>query len=90
MADAMQGAAPAWKDPMPPGFSWPAGYRAAAVFTFDMDAESVILVDHPESAGWPDVMSHQAYGPRTGGKSKVSGSLRGSVHAGLDFWRAIS
>jgi len=67
MADAMQGGAPAWKEPMPPGFSWPAGYRAAAVFTFDMDAESVILIDHPESAGWPDVMSHQAYGPRTGG-----------------------
>ncbi len=30
------------------------------------------------------------YGPRTGGKSKVSGSLRGSIHAGLDFWQAIS
>lgn len=58
---------PAWKRPMPPGFSWPAGYRAAAVFTFDMDAESAILFEHPESARWLDVMSHQAYGPRTGG-----------------------
>jgi peptidoglycan/xylan/chitin deacetylase (PgdA/CDA1 family) len=51
---------------MPPGFAWPAGYRAAACFTFDMDAESPILFEHPEAAGWLDVMSHQAYGPRTG------------------------
>jgi peptidoglycan/xylan/chitin deacetylase (PgdA/CDA1 family) len=58
---------PAWKEPMPPGFSWPGGYRAAAVFSFDMDAESAILFEHPESATWLDVMSHQAYGPRTGG-----------------------
>jgi peptidoglycan/xylan/chitin deacetylase (PgdA/CDA1 family) len=57
---------PAWKRPMPPGFGWPADYRAAAVFSFDMDAESAILFEHPESAGWLDVMSHQAYGPRTG------------------------
>jgi peptidoglycan/xylan/chitin deacetylase (PgdA/CDA1 family) len=47
------------------GFSWPAGYRAAAAFTFDLDAESGILFDHPETAGYLDVMSHQAYGPRT-------------------------
>jgi peptidoglycan/xylan/chitin deacetylase (PgdA/CDA1 family) len=56
-----------WRIPMPPGFSWPQGKRAAACFTFDMDAESAILFDHPESAAWLDVMSHQAYGPRTGG-----------------------
>lgn len=47
------------------GFSWPSGYRAAAAFTFDLDAESGILSDHPETAGYLDVMSHQAYGPRT-------------------------
>ena len=51
---------------MPPGFSWPPGYRAAAVFSFDVDAESAILFEHPETAGWLDVMTHQAYGPRTG------------------------
>lgn len=51
---------------LPPGFRWPDGIRAAACFTFDVDAESAILVDHPEAAGWLDVMSHQAYGPRTG------------------------
>jgi len=55
-----------WRSPTPPGFSWPQGKRAAACFTFDLDAESPILFDHPESAGWLDVMSHQAYGPRTG------------------------
>ena len=58
---------PAWRNPTPPGFSWPEGVRAAACFTFDVDAESAILFDHPASAAWLDVMSHQAYGPRTGG-----------------------
>ena len=51
---------------MPPGYRWPEGIRAAACFTFDVDAESPILFEHPEAAGWLDVMSHQAYGPRTG------------------------
>src|SRR6185436_8390740 len=54
-----------WRSIDPPGFAWPAGVRAAACFTFDVDAESAILIDHPEAAGWLDVMSHQAYGPRT-------------------------
>jgi peptidoglycan-N-acetylglucosamine deacetylase len=48
------------------GFSWPDGVRAAACFTFDVDAESAILFEHPEAATWLDVMSHQAFGPRTG------------------------
>ena len=55
-----------WWSPMPPGFRWPDGVRAAACFTFDVDAESPILFEHPEAADWLDVMSHQAYGPRTG------------------------
>lgn len=42
------------------------------------------------AAGW-NVAEHDiAYGSRTGGKSKVSGSLRGSFFAVLDFWRVIS
>ena len=41
-------------------------------------------------AGWRVVERDVAYGPRTGGKSKVSGSPRGSVVAALDFWRVIS
>jgi peptidoglycan/xylan/chitin deacetylase (PgdA/CDA1 family) len=48
------------------GFSWPAGFRAAACFTFDVDAESAILASDPTAAGRRSVMSHQAYGPRTG------------------------
>ncbi|HLY15139.1 MAG TPA: polysaccharide deacetylase [Candidatus Limnocylindrales bacterium] len=47
-------------------FSWPAGSRAAACFTFDVDAESAILAAEPASAARRSVMSHQAYGPRTG------------------------
>lgn len=56
-----------WHSPMPAGFRWPDGVRAAACFTFDLDAESPILFEHPEAADWLDVMTHQAYGPRTGG-----------------------
>ncbi|MBI2777724.1 MAG: polysaccharide deacetylase [Chloroflexi bacterium] len=55
----------AWRPTLPPGFRWPDGIRAAACFTFDLDAESGILFEHPEAAAWLDVMSHQAYGPRT-------------------------
>jgi peptidoglycan/xylan/chitin deacetylase (PgdA/CDA1 family) len=55
-----------WRQPIPPGFRWPAGLRAAACLTFDVDAESPILFKHPETAAWLDVMSHQAYGARTG------------------------
>ena len=53
-------------DSKPGIFAWPAGYRAATAFTFDLDAESAILVDAPEAAGRLSVMTHQAYGPRTG------------------------
>ncbi len=42
------------------------------------------------AAGWHIVERDVDYGPRTGGKSKVSGSLRGSVTAAVDFWRVIS
>jgi peptidoglycan/xylan/chitin deacetylase (PgdA/CDA1 family) len=50
---------------LPEGFRWPDGVRAAACFTFDVDAEAVMLADHPETASQLDVMSHQEYGPRT-------------------------
>jgi len=41
-------------------------------------------------AGWRVVETDVSYGPRPGGESKVSGSLRGSFFAALDFWRVIS
>jgi peptidoglycan/xylan/chitin deacetylase (PgdA/CDA1 family) len=56
----------ATRDSLPPGFRWPDGIRAAALFTFDMDAEAVLLADHPRTATYLDVMAHQRYGPRAG------------------------
>ncbi len=48
------------------------------------------LLVRAAAAGWHVVEHDVAYGPRTGGVSKVSGSLRGSVTAAVDFWRVIS
>jgi peptidoglycan/xylan/chitin deacetylase (PgdA/CDA1 family) len=47
-------------------FTWPAGHRAAASFTFDVDAESCVLAHDPASSSRMSLMSHQAYGPRVG------------------------
>ncbi|HET8604794.1 MAG TPA: polysaccharide deacetylase [Marmoricola sp.] len=47
-------------------FSWPEGVRAAASFTFDVDAESCVLAHDPASSRRMSLMSHQAYGPRVG------------------------
>jgi len=49
-------------DPVP----WPGGRRAAAAFTFDVDAESAALAIDPTSGRRMSVMSHQAYGPLVG------------------------
>ncbi|MEO5710303.1 MAG: polysaccharide deacetylase [Nocardioidaceae bacterium] len=46
--------------------AWPEGYRAAASFSFDVDAESAVLFEQPSSASRPGVMSHQSYGPLVG------------------------
>ena len=48
------------------------------------------LLVRAAQARWRVVERDVAYGPRTGGKSKVSGSVRGSFNAALDFWRVIS
>lgn len=48
------------------------------------------LLVRAAAAGWRVAELDVRYGPRTGGKSKVSGSLRGSVIAILDFWKVIS
>jgi glycosyltransferase involved in cell wall biosynthesis len=42
------------------------------------------------AANWKVVERDVPYGVRTGGKSKVSGSLRGSITASYDFLRTIS
>ena len=49
-----------------PIFQWPKGYRAAASFTFDVDAESCVLAHDPSAVNRMSLMSHQAYGPRVG------------------------
>lgn len=43
---------------------WPVGYRAAASFTFDVDAESCVLAHDSSAANRMSLMSHQSYGPR--------------------------
>lgn len=48
------------------------------------------LLVRAAAAGWRVVELDINYGPRTGGKSKVSGSLRGSITAIQDFWKVIS
>ena len=48
------------------------------------------LLVRAAAAGWKVVEVDVDYGPRLGGKSKVSGSVRGSVIAALDFWKTIS
>ncbi len=48
------------------------------------------LLVRAAQAGWTVTERDVAYGPRTGGISKVSGSVKGSAIAALDFWRVIS
>ena len=46
--------------------AWPTGVRAAAAFTFDVDAESCVLAQDPAASRRMSLMSHQSYGPRVG------------------------
>ena len=46
--------------------TWPNGSRAAAAFTFDVDAESCVLAHDPAASSRMSLMTHQAYGPRVG------------------------
>lgn len=48
------------------------------------------LLVRAAAAGWRVVEVDVDYGARTAGKSKVSGSVRGSFTAALDFWKVIS
>jgi peptidoglycan-N-acetylglucosamine deacetylase len=49
-----------------PPVQWPNGARCAASFSFDVDAESVMLSTDPTNADRMSAISHQAYGPLTG------------------------
>jgi peptidoglycan-N-acetylglucosamine deacetylase len=50
----------------PEPVSWPAGTRAAACLTFDMDAEAAVLTADISSISRMTPMSHQSYGPLVG------------------------
>jgi glycosyltransferase involved in cell wall biosynthesis len=50
----------------------------------------VELLVRAAAAGWQVVELDIDYGPRAGGRSKVSGSVRGSAIAAVDFWKTIS
>lgn len=50
----------------------------------------VELMVRAAAAGWQVAEIDVAYRQRAGGRSKVSGSLRGSITAAVDFWKAIS
>jgi cytosine deaminase len=60
--------APAVRDATRPAdpVTWPGGATAAAILSFDLDAEAVALTADPANATRLSVMSHQAYGPLTG------------------------
>lgn len=44
--------------------TWPNGQKAAASFTFDVDAESCVLAHDPGAVNRMSLMSHQSYGPK--------------------------
>ncbi|MGV9387291.1 polysaccharide deacetylase family protein [Nonomuraea sp. NPDC003707] len=46
--------------------TWPGNATAAAILSFDLDAEDVVLTADATNATRLSVMSHQAYGPLTG------------------------
>ncbi|WP_374157991.1 glycosyltransferase family 2 protein [Mycobacterium sp. G7A2] len=48
------------------------------------------LLVRAAQAGWTVTERDVAYGARTGGTSKVSGSVKGSAIAAWDFWKVIS
>ena len=50
---------PAFPDSAHP-ITWPEGYRAAASFTFDVDAESCTIAHDPTSTRRMSLMTHQS------------------------------
>ena len=49
-----------------PRMTWPEGFKAAVVLTVDVDAESGVLWEFPDTASRLGIMAHQAYGIRAG------------------------
>jgi cytosine deaminase len=67
-AEPATGSEPGPRDATRPAepVTWPDGATAAAILSFDLDAETVVLTADPANATRLSVMSHQAYGPLTG------------------------
>jgi peptidoglycan-N-acetylglucosamine deacetylase len=61
--------------------AWPGGYKAAASFTFDFDAETVWLALDPANADRPGVLSIGAYGARVGAPLVLDTLARHGVRA---------
>lgn len=64
---------PAFADSLHP-ITRPEGFKAAASFTFDVDAESCTIAHDPSSTRRMSLMSHQSYGPKI--------AVRGSSKSG--------
>ncbi|MGY2747105.1 hypothetical protein ACVWZ8_004222 [Arthrobacter sp. UYCu723] len=62
---------PAFPDTAHP-IAWPDGHRAAASFTFDVDAESCTIAHNPQSTRHMSLMTHQSYGAQ-GAVSSMGG-----------------
>jgi peptidoglycan/xylan/chitin deacetylase (PgdA/CDA1 family) len=61
-------------------FEWPPGRTAAAIVTIDVDAESSMLYDHPQTARQLNVMAHQAYDARVGVPRLLQILARRGIH----------
>ena len=63
---------------MAPSPAFPEGCSAALSLTFDVDAETGVLM--PKPTGWRDAMAmtHQAFGPKVGVPALVAPVRRGS------------
>ncbi|MDQ0620029.1 polysaccharide deacetylase family protein [Arthrobacter globiformis] len=59
---------------------WPAGFTAAASFTFDVDAESCVIAHDPTSTRRMSLMSHQSYGPKVAVPRLLQILARQEVH----------
>ena len=63
--------------------------RARACDVAPQRGDRTLVIGDPQAAQAAIAIRDRS-GPRTGGKSKVSGSLRGSITAIVDFWKVIS
>ncbi|TLM81797.1 polysaccharide deacetylase [Pseudarthrobacter sp. NamE5] len=61
--------------------TWPDGHKAAASFTFDVDAESCTIAHDPTSTRRMSLMTHQSYGPKVAVPRLLKILERQDIHA---------